>query len=66
MRVAGGTWAHPTQLHLVLQQLSPGMGLEKMTENHGGKNLKLTEWYTGSADRKGGRVIGKGGKNTHR
>lgn len=47
-------------------QLSPGMGLEKLIENHGEKSLKLTEWYAGSADRKGGRVAGKDGKNTHR
>lgn len=47
-------------------QLSPGMGLEKLIENHGGTCLKLTEWYAGSADRQGGRALGKSGKNTHR
>lgn len=42
-------------------QLSPGMGLEKLIENHGEKSLKLTEWYPGSADRQGGRAVGKSG-----
>lgn len=57
--VAGGAQAHPTQFR-------PSPGMEKLTENHGEKSFKLTEWYAGLAHRKGDRVVGKGGKNTHR
>lgn len=56
---------HPTRLHLVLWQLSPGMGLEKLRENVGGKDLKTNRMVHWLNRKKGDRVTEKSGKNTY-